>query len=368
MQNAPVNKILIVDDIPENIKVLGAILRRQGYEVEFALSGADALTWIKETSFDLILLDIMMPGMDGYEVCRQIKENPSWANIPVIFLTAKTDTDSVIKGLRIGAVDYILKPFNSDELLMRVNTHLTIVNQHRALEELSLAREKFFTILAHDLASPYHTLIGFTELLHRSFYDLTDEERIQYIELIHEGAKSGFKLLTGLLEWARANMRKVSFNPQPIAVKELFKTVGEFSMVMLRQKEINLQVLAPSDMTVFADAEMVKIILRNLINNAIKFTPMGGSITIAARVNMNMAEIEVRDSGLGMDDDTISNLFRLDKSVACQGTNGETGAGLGLILCKDFVISHRGKIWPKSVPGQGSSFFFTLPLSEITQA
>lgn len=364
MQITPVNKILIVDDIPENIKVLGAILRRQGYEVEFALNGTDAISWIKEKSFDLILLDIMMPGMDGYEVCRQIKENPAWANIPVIFLTAKSDTDSIVKGLRTGAVDYILKPFNTDELLMRVNTHLTIVNQHRELEELSLAREKFFSILAHDLATPYHTLIGFTDLLHRSFYDLSDEERIQYVELIHEGAKSGFKLLTGLLEWARANMRKVSFNPRPISVQELFKTIGEFSTVSLRQKDIKLEVENCDDIVVLADLEMVKIILRNLINNAIKFTPYGGRICVSARVQMNMAEIEIRDSGLGMDEETMNNLFRLDKSTASQGTNGETGAGLGLILCKDFVTSHRGKIWAKSMPGNGSSFFFTLPLSE----
>jgi signal transduction histidine kinase len=364
MQNGRINKILIVDDVPQNIKVLGALLRQQGYAVEFALNGQEALNWMREDAFDIVLLDIMMPGMDGYEVCLHIKANPAWADVPVIFLTAKTDSDSIIKGLHAGAVDYISKPFNAEELLIRVNTHLTLVNQRRDLQELNLAHEKFFSILAHDLASPYHTLIGFTELLHRNYHTLSEDERLQYLELINEGAKNGHKLLSSLLEWARANMKKMSFNPQPVVLKNLVKTTAEFLQNSLNQKELNLQVFLQPDIEVMADTEMLKIILRNLINNAIKFTPFGGSITVNARSWLNMAEIEIADSGVGIDNSLLDHLFKIDKQVSSCGTQGETGAGLGLVLCKDFITSHKGKIWVKSTPGQGSSFFFTIPLSD----
>ncbi|NJK86273.1 MAG: response regulator [Bacteroidales bacterium] len=159
---------MIVDDIPRNIQILGNILREFNYEIEFATNGKDALDWLNTKNFHLVLLDIMMPGMDGYEVCRKIKEKDIHKNISVIFITAKTETDSMLKGFEVGAVDYITKPFNKNELIARIQTHLTLIEQKYQLEQSNAFKNKLFSVIGHDLRDPIGSLKNYAEFFLQS--------------------------------------------------------------------------------------------------------------------------------------------------------------------------------------------------------
>ena len=179
--NTKQKSILVVDDIVKNIQVIANVLYDQGFHVEFATNGEEALEWLKSQNFDLILLDVMMPGMDGFEVCEKIKEMPCCNETPIIFLTAKTDVDSIAKGFEAGAVDYITKPFNIKELLVRVNTHIKIQEQRKEMEELNHTKDKFFSIIAHDLKNPFNTILGFSQFLMQ--YDNVSQEKYKAVYL-----------------------------------------------------------------------------------------------------------------------------------------------------------------------------------------
>jgi two-component system, sensor histidine kinase and response regulator len=354
-------RLLIVDDIPQNIKVLGALLRKEGFEIEVALSGQEAIEWTLEKEFDLILLDIMMPEMDGYETCRFIKDNPKTAHIPVIFLTAKYNSDSIIKGFEAGAVDYVTKPFASEELMARVKTHIDLKLRTQELEALNKSKDKFFSIIAHDLVNPFHSLLGLSEILSHNYHQYSDEERLVIIKSIHEGAENGYKLLSDLLDWSRQNLRKSSLKIESFNLQAAALEVINSVKFPAELKNIRLTVDASTQIMVLADLEVTKIILRNLTSNAIKFTPNGGSVQITAHSLANQATINVTDTGIGIKADIIPLLFSLEKSFTHRGTNGEVGTGLGLVLCHDFVKALGGHIWIESEPGKGSTFSFTLP-------
>jgi two-component system sensor histidine kinase/response regulator len=358
------SRILIVDDIPQNIKVLGASLRKEGYEIEVALSGKEALEWVSEKPFDLILLDIMMPEMDGFEVCKKLKAMPEASKIPVIFLTAKYDSDSVIKGFNAGAVDYLTKPFASEELMMRVKTHLTLRQRTQELERLNMSKDKFFSIIAHDLVNPFHSLLGLSDVLAQNYDNYTNDERKTIIEYIRQGAQNGYKLLSELLEWSRENLQKSALKLKPFSLADAVNEVIDSIRYAAQKKELQLIAHIAPDIVIMADYEVTKIIIRNLTNNAIKFTPSGGKITISAHRNTTMATIQIADTGIGIKPEVVSQLFKLDKSFTSKGTEGELGTGLGLVLCHDFIKTHGGDIWVKSEPGLGSTFYFTLPLDK----
>jgi two-component system, sensor histidine kinase and response regulator len=362
MENA--GRILIVDDIPQNIKVLGALLRKEGYEIEVALSGREALEWVVERPFDLILLDIMMPEMDGYEVCKQLKANSQTASIPVIFLTAKYDSDSVVRGFNVGAVDYLTKPFASEELIMRVRTHLTLRQRTMELERLNASKDKFFSIIAHDLVNPFHALLGLTDVISANYDNYSDTERKEMIKIIQKSAQTGYKLLSELLEWSRQNLQKSALKLRKFVLADAVFEVVESIKYAALKKEQKLTIAIDPGIIILADYEVTKIIIRNLTNNAIKFTPPHGSITIGAYKSTSMVTIQVADTGIGIRPEVANQLFKLDKSFTNKGTEGELGTGLGLVLCHDFVKTHGGDIWVKSEPNMGSTFYFTLPLGD----
>ena len=200
-------KVLIVDDVTKNIQLVANFLKQAGYDINFAISGKTAIKHIKKARFDLILLDIMMPEMDGFEVCKKLKSEDETKDIPVIFLTAKTDIDSITQAFKAGGVDYITKPFNKAELLARVKTHLELQHQKRNLKELNATKDKFFSIIAHDLKSPLNHLLGLSEILQKELESAGSDEIIKIANLINKSAKSGRLLLENLLEWSRSQGR-----------------------------------------------------------------------------------------------------------------------------------------------------------------
>ncbi len=385
LQNAETFQVLIVDDIPENLQILSNILFEKGIEISFATNGKQALETVEYNPPDLILLDISMPEMDGYEVCERLKKDPKTKEIPVIFLTARTQTDDIIKGFNIGAVDYVTKPFNASELVSRVFTHLDlkrskdiIANQNSELQELNATKDKFFSIVAHDLKNPFNTLIGFSELLIKHYKKMDTEKVKRFHNLMHKASKHGYTLLENLLQWARSQTGRLKWQPGFFGLK----TVAQSTIDLLSSNAQNKEVTLTSDIdpkyNVFADQNMVTTILRNLVSNAIKFTNRGGTVTVIAedyepdQDNNNReipyVKITVSDTGIGIPESDINKLFRIDVHHSTQGTEEEQGTGLGLILCKEFVEKHTGKIWVTSKVNEGTDFIFTLPLSDITQA
>jgi signal transduction histidine kinase len=230
------------------------------------------------------------------------------------------------------------------------------------LKELNASKDKFFSIIAHDLKNPFSTIIGFSEILKEDLSSQPDGRPKEFSKMIHASAIQTFRLLENLLEWANSQRGKIVFNPQKIKFSDLLNEELFTLNDIAAGKNIEITSFVPENLTILADKNMIKTILRNLVSNAIKFTHRNGKVAIKVSVDNSSAEVEVSDNGIGMTSDTISKLFRIDANLSTPGTEKEKGTGLGLFLCKEFVEKHGGKIWIRSEAGTGTSFFFTIPL------
>ncbi|PLX22118.1 MAG: hybrid sensor histidine kinase/response regulator [Salinivirgaceae bacterium] len=356
-------RILIVDDIVSNIQVLANMLSPHGYEIEFSTNGIEALDWLNQEPFDLVLLDIMMPEMDGYEVCTKLKENPNTSDIPVIFITAKTDQESIQKGFKVGAVDYILKPYHESELLERVKTHITLQTQKKELITSNQAKDRLFSIIAHDLKNPMSNIFGFIKLMHDNYDQLEDEKKKKYIGYLYESSSQNLELLEELLEWSRTQTKSKPIKPISFRLSKVVKEAINSTINDAIQKNIIIKEELEYEDTIIADFNMIKTVIRNLIGNAIKFTESGGSITISSSIDDEVVQLNVTDTGVGISKNKIDQLFNIENKISTPGTNNEKGTGLGLILCKEFIEQHNGKIWVESELNKGSKFSFNLKVN-----
>jgi two-component system sensor histidine kinase/response regulator len=367
--NSTVFNILIVDDFPLNLQVLGAILGAEGYNVRPVPNGRLALRVAEKEKPDLILLDIMMPEMDGFEVCRQLKESQDLRDIPVIFISALNETSDIVRALKSGGVDYITKPFQIKEVTARVSTHLQIHQQRkeiewqrRELQILNAEKDKFYSIIAHDLRSPFMGFLGMTRILDEELPCLEMAEVRNTIKDMRSSAETVYGLLEDLLQWARMEQGLIPFNPEEVQLRPIVDESMVTALEPAVMKGVEIIADVPDHLLVFADVNIVQTVIRNLVSNAVKFTPKGGKVTISARATGgNTVEISVKDSGIGMSRAMVDVLFRFGVETNRQGTEGEPSTGLGLIICKDLVEKHGGKLRAESEEGKGSDFTFTLP-------
>lgn len=354
--------ILIVDDVVPNVQIAKAILQMDGYEVATAESGPEALKYLRYHRVDLILLDIMMPDMDGFDVARTIKEMPGVAETPIIYLTARNDEESLTKGFELGAVDYITKPFRGAELRMRVRTHLKLRFIQSRLQEANAAKDKFFSIIAHDLRSPFTALVGMSQYLATGLDKLDAETAKEFLQGMHKSSKNAFNLLENLLEWSRIQTGRMPIEPEEIDVAEIVRENLALLEVNIDKKglhiENNLQPAEPA----YADENSINAVVRNLLSNAIKFTPEEGQIALHSNRTEEEVVITVQDNGPGISSEILPTLFRIDVRHTNAGTHWEKGTGLGLVLCKEFIEKNNGQISVESEPGQGTMFMFSLPL------
>lgn len=353
--------ILLVDDTPRNLQVLGNILKKQAYHLAVATNGFEALERIKEVRPDLILLDIMMPDLSGFEVCEVLKKDETTRDIPVIFLTAKTETEDIVHGFELGAVDYITKPFNGVELLARVKTHLTLKETRDALANALASKDRFFSIISHDLRSPFSTIVSFLKLVDQRADQYSKEDILELTQELRAKADTTMTLLENLLQWARAQTGGLCFEPAAINAEVLFNTVIEVMHTAASMKNITLTQKLEPGLAIFADPNMLATVLRNLLSNAIKFTREGGRVEISGHHLEDEVEIIVSDNGVGMSEKIMEKIFRLDTKMTTDGTDNERGSGLGLILCQTFIHQHGGRIWAESEKGKGSRFIMRLP-------
>jgi len=374
--------ILIVDDTPENLEILGIILSDAGFRISVATNGAQAIEVAKTKPPDLILLDVMMPGIDGYDACRKLKAEPVTAHIPIIFLTARSGGGEIVKGFEAGGVDYVIRPFNTSELLARVLTHIELkqsrekilmqnlelleMNERLAASDenqrlLNAMKDKFFSILAHDLMNPLNTFLQITDLIAIRRPDLDEAKKKEFLMALHKGASNLCELLENILTWARSHTGHFNYSPSEKALKStLDKAISLFSPAA-GQKNIDLRLELPDDCTAYFDEPMVSTIMRNLLSNAIKFTRPGGAVSVSVSSNGESRYVSVSDNGVGMTPSDLSKLFRIDLWHSTLGTGKEKGTGIGLILCREFVEKHGGRIWAESEIDRGSTFTFTLP-------
>ena len=357
-------QILIVDDNSQNLQVLGSILRDEGFRPLFAKSGVQALKTLKEKKPELILLDIMMPEMDGFEVCKKIKQDVTTKEIPVIFLSAHTETQKVVEGFKLGAVDYVTKPFNPEELITRVNTHLKLKATEEQLKHALLTKDKFFSIIAHDLGNLFNGLISISRLLNEQ--EITPAEIKQFLPMVLENSQRGHDLLMNLLEWSRLQIGRLEAVPALLNLKSQVDNNIIFLSNQASQKNLKVFSSINDKDKVLMDEHMFNTVLRNLISNAIKFTPENGQVEIFSQQKPNEIEISIQDNGIGIESENLDKLFKIETSHSTKGTANEKGTGLGLILCKDFVEKNGGSIGVESEEGKGSRFYICLPSSSVT--
>lgn len=361
--------VLLVDDEPKNLQVAGALLRSAGFEIGLVGSGAEALESVAADPPDVILLDVMMPRMDGYEVCQKLKQNPDTAAIPVIFLTARNEEEDILQGFSAGGEDYLTKPFRPRELLARVRTHVRLRQAeeelrraNRELQEINANQNRFFSILAHDLRRPFTGFRAFSQILEADEGSITMGDVLGVCRDFKAEAERTQRLLENLLAWANTQMGRVNFNPRRVNLREALELSLESCLPQAMLKKQHISNNIEPGIMVRADPEMVMTILRNLLANAVKFTERGGQIQVdAAPEGEEFIAVTVEDNGVGMDEAEMERLFRVEKVRPAQGTERELGTGLGLILCQSFVERHGGRITVSSSKGTGARFTFTLP-------
>lgn len=364
--------ILVVDDNPNNLKVIGNILVDSGYNIIAVTSGAKAILAAQSKKPDLILLDIMMPEIDGYEVCKQLKADEATMHIPVVFLSAKDSIDDLVQGFRLGGVDYITKPFNNEEVLVRIKNHAELALAKKQIEEKNeelaaalAAKNKFFSIIAHDLRNPLSSFLMITEILRTQKKTLSEVEYDNFLKLMNNSATNLQKLLENLLAWAKSQSGAMKYSPSDYDFSALVDEVNHSFSAQLSQKSITFNSHIPENTIVYIDYEMCSVILRNLISNAIKFTPKGGTIELSCKELTTHYEFCVSDSGVGINAAEIHKLFDIQTKFSHPGTEKEAGSGLGLILCKAFIEQNNGTIRVESHEGDGSKFYFTLTKSKL---
>jgi two-component system sensor histidine kinase/response regulator len=358
---APHARILVVDDQSSNVQVVGLILGTLGHEIVPASDGATALKRVEALVPDLILLDLLMPGMSGRDVCLELKKNPEWRDIPVIFLSAADDKDLIVSALDAGGVDYITKPFNQAELVSRVRTQLALKAARDRLKELAEDKDELLGILAHDLKNHLGGLNMSAKLLYERIRNLHDE-RIQ--RLAENAFYSSGQLLAFVKDFLANAAAEHKFEPQLTTVDAADTAVAAIRLFedRVRHKQLEIETDFPDEtLIVLADAHALDQVFSNLLSNAVKFSPPGKKIQVAIHGNGRFVECTIKDEGPGFTEEDKVRMFRRYGRLSARPTAGETSTGLGLSIVRKLVLAMNGELACESNPGQGAAFTFRLP-------
>ncbi len=358
------SSVLIVDDNTNNLRVLANILESDRIKVATVRDGIRAMRFIEKKKPDLVLLDVLMPGMDGYHVCARLKEQSENRDIPVIFISALNQTEDKLKGFECGGVDYITKPFRREEVLARVNAQLTLKHALEELRVANAAKDKLFSIVAHDLRGPVASLAGMLEVIVVNPEMLNDDDRPMFLNELAFSARTLLHLIENLLSWAKNQRDAITYKPETICVNDIIDTQLNIFSGMAKEKGIALKARVDGRIYAFADSDTIMTVMRNLLSNALKFTSETGGVEIGAERQGDIVEISISDTGVGIPAERLETLFEGREQTTTFGTRNEKGSGLGLLLCKEFVENNGGTIRAESEPSKGSRFIFTLPASD----
>lgn len=362
-------KILIVDDVVSNVLLLKILLTNEKFQVLTANNGKVCIDVAKREHPDLILLDVMMPELNGFDTAVIMKQDEDVKDIPIIFLTALHNTQDLVKGFKCGASDFLTKPFNKEELLMRVMHQISLVAARRLIqkqyEELKATinnRDKMYSVIAHDLRSPMASIRMTLNLLVNVLSpDVIGPEMFELIDNANKETEETHDLLDNLLKWTKSQTGALHVAFQDFELNDVLPGVIDIFKMIAESKHITLNLdLGTENLDVHADKDMFNTIIRNFMSNAIKFSHENSSIDISVSHVDNFAKISVRDHGVGISQERIETLFSAGTSTA--GTRNEEGSGLGLQLCKDFAVKIGGDVTVESVQGEGSTFSVLIPI------
>ncbi len=351
--------ILIVDDTPANLKLLAGMLKERGYKPRTVSSGEHALEAARLAVPDLILLDVAMPGMDGFEVCENLKADPDLKDVPILFISALTDTMVKVKAFRVGGDDYITKPFRFEEVEARVRTQLELHRQRRELQtsyeqlrRLEALRDNLTHMVVHDMRSLLMAVMAPLELAIDS-----EDKRVSYIEQAQKAIASLNEMMLLMLDVSRLESGRMPVRKVECDLNQVAQTVVDSLVPIVGNRRLTLSSKGPVD--VECDTGLVRRIIENLVNNALKFTPSGGLVDVSLSSSDGDTRVTVRDSGVGIPPECHQQIF--EKFGQVQGDGQKLGTGLGLAFCKLAVTAHGGAIGVESELGRGSTFWFTLP-------
>jgi len=387
-------KILLVEDNPGDVYLIQELLKTSDlrFNIERSASLADAVKMAGSHEYDVILLDLGLPDSFGLETLRKFEAIKM--NVPVVVLTGLDDKEISISSVKEGAQDYLVKGnltgdtivrairygierkklFRelavakealqklNEELDQKVQTRTRELEMYAAeLKELNATKDKFFGIIAHDLKNPLSSLIGASELLINYVNQLDKDNILNISMLLHGSAQQGYALLENLLEWSMTQTGKLEFLTQKLILNEVINDTISIFKTQATNKNVDLQCKINGILEAEIDKNLISSVLRNLLSNAIKFTPKNGKVFIHAHKVQDYIEVSVKDTGIGIPENIGNNIFRIDVKYTREGTEQEKGTGLGLLLCKEFVEKHGGKIWVESRLGEGSEFKFIIP-------
>ena len=362
-------KILIVDDVMSNVLLLKILLTNEKFQVCTANCGNACIEQARTEHPDLILLDVMMPDMSGFDTAVIMKKDPDLKEIPIIFLTALNTPQDLVHGFQVGANDFLTKPFNKEELVMRVMQQISLVAAKRIIEKQNAElkatlnnRDKMYSVIAHDLRSPMASIRMVLNLVVQSSTPETvGPELYMLLDQANRESEEVHDLLDNLLKWTKSQTGRLNVVLQDLDLEDIVPGVVEIFEMIAQTKHITLELIKPDvPLKVKADNDMLKTVLRNFMSNAIKFSPENSTIKIIMGVDGDFAKVSVKDQGVGIAADRIGTIFH--KGETTYGTGGEEGSGLGLQLCQDFARKNGGDCYVESVEGQGSTFSFTVPL------
>jgi two-component system, sensor histidine kinase and response regulator len=378
-------KILCLEDAPKDAELVKEMLVDAGYftDMDIAEDKDQFIQSLKTIEYDIILADFTLPGFNASEALKLTKTLQP--HTPFICISGTIGEDKAVELVKQGATDYVLKD-RLGRLVFSVNRALNdaanqkewelaqdklrdkeiIEYQNEELRKLNATKDKFFSIIAHDLRSPFNSIIGFSQILMDEVQKMDRDKIEKMAQIINKSSRSALDLLMNLIEWSLSQSGRIEFHPEVITIADAVMEVAPVFAPAAKQKDISVKTEIPFNLTAYADEVLLGTIIRNLISNAIKFTPAGGEITLSAKNQMNEVIVSVSDSGIGIPKDKIEKLFSIDKNVSTEGTDKEKGTGLGLILCREFVEKHGGRIWAESPSngqrdGRGSTFSFSLP-------
>lgn len=350
-------EILLVEDTPEHIEVVVAVLQENNFKIRVANKWNIALHLLAQHQPDLILLDIYMPEMDGFAICKTIKSNPEYSSLPIIFLTSSNDEESIRKGFALGAQDYVVKPFNTSELLARVNTHIKLKQQTESLKEANRELDSFCYTIAHDLKAPLLSINRLIEFLINDYRDKLDLEGGELVNIIQEKSVEVIAIIDHLLEFSK--MCEMPIKHEVIELKPLFLRIFHELMELQgqRQVKLNLQPLPQIE----GDPVMLSMLVLNILANALKYTRPReiAMIDVSSCQSTDEYIIAVQDNGVGFDMRYSSRLFGLFQRLHSQ--QEFEGSGVGLAICRKILKRHHGQAWMTGAVNKGATFYFSFP-------